>query len=135
MQAALRGRGGPGGNLYFNPFGSADPRSPFYRAGITDNSQEVVDWLVESVKWRDTWDRLKYFDVVFNGELFDVPGGTVRAAVGGQLRSQKTFDFEHPLTAERDNLYANAVAPLPPRVDRESGVRAIFGEIEITDCP
>lgn len=131
MQAALRGRGGPGGNLYFNPFGSADPRSPFYRAGITDNSQEVVDWLVESVKWRDTWDRLKYFDVVFNGELFDVPGGTVRAAVGGQLRSQKTFDFEHPLTAERDNLYANAVAPLPPRVDRESGVRAIFGEIEV----
>ncbi len=131
MQAALRGRGGPGGNLYFNPFGSADPRSPFYRAGITDNSQEVVDWLVESVKWRDTWDRLKYFDVVFNGELFDVPGGTVRAAIGGQLRSQKTFDFEHPLTAERDNLYANAVAPLPPRVDRESGVRAIFGEIEV----
>lgn len=131
MQAALRGQGGPGGNQYFNPFGSADSRSPLYRAGITDNSQEVVDWLVEPVKWRDTWDRLKYFDVVFNGELFDVPGGTVRAAIGGQLRSQKTFDFEHPLTAERDNLYSTATAPLTPRVDRESGVRAIFGEIEV----
>lgn len=133
MQAALRGRGGPGGNEYFNPFGSADQRSPLYRAGVTDNSQEVVDWLVESVKWRDTWDRLKYFDVVFNGEVFELPGGTVRAAVGGQLRNQKTFDFEHPLTAERDNLYATAAltTPLPPRIDRTSGVRAIFGEIEI----
>lgn len=131
MRNALAGRGGPGGNEYFNPFGSADPRSPFYRAGVTGNSQAMVDWLVDSVKWRDTWDRLKYLDVVFNGELFDVPAGTVRAAIGGQLRSQKVFDFEHPLTAEKDNLYANASLPLTPRVDRESGVRAIFGEIEV----
>ncbi|MDP2128659.1 MAG: TonB-dependent receptor [Pseudohongiella sp.] len=131
MQAALRGQGGPGGNQYFNPFGSADPRSPFYRAGITSNSQEVVDWLVESVKWTDTRDKLKYFDIVFNGEVMDIPSGTVRAAVGGQVRNQKTFDFEHPLTAIRDNLYSNAIAPLTPRVDRSSGVRAIFGEIEV----
>ena len=55
----------------------------------------------------------------------------MRAAVGGQIRNQKTFDPEHPLTAERDNLYSNAAAALPPRVDRTSGVRAIFGEVEI----
>ncbi|MDP2379943.1 MAG: TonB-dependent receptor plug domain-containing protein, partial [Pseudohongiella sp.] len=102
MRAALRGQGGPGGNQYFNPFGSADPRSPLYRAGITDNSQELVDWLVEEVVWIDTRDKLKYFDVVFNGEVMEVPNGTIRAAVGGQVRNQKTFDFEHPLTAERD---------------------------------
>lgn len=131
MSDALAGRGGPGGNEYFNPFGSADPRSPLYVAGVTDNSQQVVDWLVEEVKWRDTWDRLKYFDVVFNGEVIELPGGTVRAAVGGQIRNQKTFDPEHPLTAERDNLYSNASAALTPRVDRTSGVRAVFGEVEI----
>jgi len=131
MADALNGRGGPGGNEYFNPFGSADPRSPYYVAGVTDNSQEVVDWLVEKVKWRDTWDRLRYMDVVFNGDLFDIPGGTVKAAVGGQWRAHKDFDFEHPLTAEKDNLYSAVTADLPERVDRESGVRAIFGEVEI----
>lgn len=131
MQAALRGLGGPGGNQYFNPFGSADSRSPRYRAGITDNKQEVVDWLVEEVIWIDTRDKLKYFDVVFNGEVMDVPNGKIRAAVGGQIRNLKTFDFEHPLTAIRDNLYSNATAALTPRVDRNSGVRAIFAEVEI----
>lgn len=131
MQAAFNGKGGPNGNQWFNPFGSADPRSPYYVAGVTDNSQELVDWLVDPVSYRDTWDRLKYFDVVFNGDVFDLPGGTVKAAVGGQLRNNKDFDFESPLTAAYDNLYATITTPLVPTQDRDSSVRAIFGEVEI----
>src|SRR5690606_8302583 len=100
MKEALAGRGGPGGNEWFNPFGSVDPRSPYYVAGVTENSQQLVDWLVDEVKWRDTWDRLRYLDVVFNGDVFAVPAGTVKAAVGGQWRAHKDFDFEHPLTAQ-----------------------------------
>src|SRR5690606_30354280 len=70
-------------------------------------------------------------DVVFDGEVFDLPNGTVRAAVGGQLRKQKDFDFENPLSLEYDNLYRTATTPLEPLTDRESGVRAMFAEIEI----
>lgn len=131
MQAALNGRGGPNGNDWFNPFASSDSRSPFYVAGVTDNSQEMMDWLVDPISYRDTQDRLTYFDFVFNGEVIDLPNGTIRAAFGGQYRNQKDFDFEHPLTLARDNLYSNALATLVPLTDRDSSVRAVFGEIEI----
>lgn len=131
MIAALNGTGGPNGNEWFNPFGSSDPRSPFYVAGVTSNSQQLVDWLVDPVTYTDTKDRLKYFDVVFNGELFELPHGTVRAAIGGQIRETKSFDFNNPLSAEYDNLYATKTTILLPLQDRISGVRAIFGEIEV----
>ncbi len=131
MVAALNGEGGPNGDEWFNPFGSADPRSPFYEAGVTDNSQELMDWLVTPVSYRDIQDQLKYFDVVFNGEVFELPGGIIRAAVGGQYRNHKDFDFEHPLTLERDNLYSTATAELLPLTDRDSSVRAVFAEVEI----
>jgi len=131
MVAALNGRGGPAGNEWFNPFGSADPRSPFYNAARTANSQAMMDWLVDPLKYRDTHDRLKYFDFVFNGEVMDVPNGTIRAAFGGQLRNQKDFDFENPYTTMRDNLYSNATAALVPTTDRDSSVRAVFAEVEI----
>ncbi|MDX1491147.1 MAG: TonB-dependent receptor [Pseudohongiellaceae bacterium] len=135
MQRALAGEGGPNTDEYFNPFGSADPRSPFYVAGVTDNSQELVDWLLDDVTYRNEWNRLKYFDLILNGELFEVPSGVVKAAVGGQIRSHKEFDVGstklNPLTRDEDNLYVTATAPLEPREDRESGVRAIFAELEV----
>jgi len=131
MIAALNGRGGPNSNEWFNPFGSSDSRSPFYRAGVTDNSQEMMDWLITPVSYRDIQDQLKYFDVVFNGEVYELPSGTIRAAVGGQYRNHKDFDFENPLSLERDNLYRTATAPLLPLIDRDSSVRAVFAEVEI----
>lgn len=131
MQQALRGEGGPNGDQWFNPFGSADPRSPFYDAATTANSQELMDWLVDPNKYRDTHDRLGYVDVVFSGEVFDLPNGTVLAAVGGQWREHTEFEFENPVTAEYDNLYVNASLPLVPPEARPSAVRAVFAEIEI----
>lgn len=131
MRAALRGQGGPSGNQWFNPFGSADPRSPFYNAARTANSQEMMDWLVVPNKYRDTQDRQTYLDFVFNGEVMDLPNGTVLAAVGGQWREHTEFEFENPVTASYDNLYANALLPLVPPEDRPSAVRAVFAEVEI----
>jgi len=131
MQQALRGEGGPGGNEWFNPFGSSDPRSPYYNAATTANSQELMDWLVDSNKWRDTQDRLTYLDFVFSGEVFDVPNGTVLAAIGGQWREHTEFEFENPVTAGYDNLYVNAQLELVPPESRPSAVRAVFAEIEI----
>lgn len=131
MQAALKGKGGRGGNEWFNPFGSADQRSPNFKPGITQNSQALVDWLHVPLKYRDTHERLKYFDVVFNGDLMEWRGGAIKAAVGGQLRHTRDFEFVDSLAARRDDLYSNITAPLGLIEDRDSGVRAVFGEVEI----
>lgn len=131
MQAALRGEGGENGDGWFNPFGSADTRSPNYEAGVTDNSQALVDWLHVPLKYRDTHDRLKYVDTVFAGEVLELPGGILRAAVGGQLRHLRNFEFEDTLQTARDDLYQNIDAPLDIAATRDSGVRSVFGEVEI----
>lgn len=131
MQAALRGEGGAGGDEWFNPFGSADSRSPYYEAGVTDNSQELVDWLHVPAKYRDQKERLKYFDVVFSGDVIEMPAGTLKAAVGGQMRHLRTFEFQDFLQTARDDLYQNIATPLDIAKDRDSGVRAIFAELEI----
>ena len=131
MQAALRGEGGAGGDEWFNPFGSADSRSPYYEAGVTDNSQELVDWLHVPAKYRDQKERLKYFDVVFSGDVIEMPAGTLKAAVGGQVRHLRTFEFQDFLQPARDDLYQNIATPLDIAKDRDSGVRAIFAELEI----
>jgi len=131
MVAALNGRGGPNGNEWFNPFGSADPRSPYYVAGVTDNSQELVDWLSDTVTYRDTQDKLRYVDFVFNGDVFEVPNGMVKAAIGGQWRSNRENGFQSPFVAERDSLYTAVNADLAPVQDFETNVRAVFAEVEI----
>lgn len=131
MQAALRGEGGESGSEWFNPFGSADPRSPYYEAGVTDNSQHVVDWMHVPAKYRDQKDRLKYFDVVFSGDVFELPSGTLKAAVGSQFRHLRAFEFEDFLQTARDDLYQNIAAPIDISRDRDSGVRAFFAELEI----
>lgn len=131
MQAALRGEGGESGDQWFNPFASSDPRSPNYAAGVTDNDQALVDWLHVPVKYRDTHDRLKYFDTIFAGDIVDIPQGTIRGAVGMQLRHLRTFEFEDELEQARDDLYLNIAAPLGIARDRDSGVRAFFGEVEV----
>lgn len=131
MSQAMAGKGGIGGNEWFNPFASSDPRSPFYAEGITSNSQALVDWLHVPTKFRDTHDRLKYFDLVFNGEVYDLPNGTIKAAVGGQLRHLKNFEFRDKLVEARDDLYSNITSPLDVVADRNSGVRAMFAEVEV----
>ena len=46
LQLAFDGQGGPSGNEYYNPVGSADPRSPFYEEGVTGNSLELTGCLL-----------------------------------------------------------------------------------------
>lgn len=131
MQAALRGEGGESGNEWFNPFGSADPRSPNYQSGVTDNSQELVDWLHVPLQYRDDQDRFKSLDTVLSGEVMEIPTGTVRAAVGVQLRHLRAFEFQDELEVARDDLNQDISAPLDTAADRDSGVRSLFGELEV----
>ena len=131
LQLALDGQGGPGGNEYFNPFGSADPRSPYFVQGVTDNSQEVTDWIFENdLNSLTSRDYLDIFETTMTGELFDVPAGPVQMAFGYQWRDVKEQLFANPLDALGHDYNTAVGAPLPTNEEYVSAVRAAFIEFE-----
>lgn len=127
VQAAFQGRGGVGGNEWFNPFMSSDPRSPFFVAGVTENSQALVDWLSQQATTEDK-KRFQVFDTVVTGPLFDVPAGTVQMAFGGHIRDQK--DIDNPVKARLRGEDFNTPATFQTQAVSESTVRAVFLELE-----
>lgn len=131
LQSALIGQGGPGGNEWFNPFGSADVRSPFYQQGVTDNSQALVDWLAPSVRYRTGKSELTVFELNATGDLFELPAGMSQMAVGYQMRDLAESDFAHPLSKIRQNYNASIRDSVP--VDRRYGsrVQAAYLELEV----
>jgi len=86
-QAAMVGEGGPNGNEYYNPLLSSDPRSPFYVEGVTNNSQEVVDWMFTKTDQELNRDRLLTFDSLVTGEVLDLPAGPLQMAFGVHSRN------------------------------------------------
>jgi outer membrane receptor protein involved in Fe transport len=117
MQQALIGQGGPNGDEFFNPFGSADPRSPFFDEATTRNSQQVVDWMhtnVDNVLARD--DELDIFEATIAGELFELPAGTLQMATGFQMRDNSEGLFRNPLELVSLDYNVNIV-DTPPRND------------------
>ena len=81
----------------FNPFVSTDPS--------TLNTQAVADstYVINRV---NNEDKLQTFDLVFNGEIapggFELPGGTIGAALGYQRREDRFSDMPslHSLTGD-----------------------------------
>lgn len=131
LQAALNGQGGPNGDQYFNPFGSADPRSPYYQAGVTGNSQEVVDWLYSIEKYQSRRENLWYVESIATGDVFELPQGTVKAAVGAQVRETQVQTRPTSLSMAQDN-YISSIADDPPEpTDTSSEVRAVFLELDV----
>lgn len=131
LQQALMGRGGPNGNEYFNPFGSADPRSPLYVAGVTDNSPAMMEWLWEPIKLTSDRDFLDIFEVTVTGELFDLPAGAVSMATGYQWRDTIVQDFQNPLSKVGNNYNVDITTPVRQDVEFFSQVRAVFMEFEV----
>ncbi len=132
LQLALQGLGGPNGNEYWNPFGSADPRSPFFVKGKTDNSVAVTEWLFERDKNRLTQkEDLDIFETVLTGELFSVPAGAVAMAAGYQWRDFFDDRFANPIDAMGWDYNTVAGAPLPTDEHYASEVRAAFMEVEV----
>src|SRR5690606_9929572 len=107
LQKALIGQGGPGGNEWFNPFGSADVRSPYYVAGVTSNSQELVDWIAPSIRYRSGKNELTVFELNATGDLIELPAGMSQIAVGYQMRDQQEVDNAHPLSKIGENYNAS----------------------------
>lgn len=107
FQLALRGLGGAGCNpvtgtpgaggcQYFNPFSNAiqsnfitGQTNPNY-SGAVANDPELIRWFFQPTRG-DFTSEMFVLDAVFNGEIpaWELPGGTVGWAVGGQYREQK----------------------------------------------
>ncbi|MGM0631747.1 MAG: TonB-dependent receptor domain-containing protein [Pseudomonadota bacterium] len=131
LQAALIGQGGPGGDQWLNPFGSADPRSPFYQQGVTDNSQAVVDHVAPQVDFTTTERDLQIFELNATGEAFQLPAGPLLMATGYQMRNIDEVDYANPLSASGDD-YNTSVIDTPP-TDKSYGskVHAAYLELEV----
>ncbi len=132
MQQALLGQGGPNGNEYWNPFGSADPRSPFYNEATTRNSQELVDWLFTNVDNVTTnYDELDVFETTIAGELFQLPAGALQMATGFQMRDRSEFIGNNPLELTQADYNVNIVDTPPSNDTYFNKVYAGFIELDI----
>jgi iron complex outermembrane recepter protein len=131
LAAALIGQGGPSGNEWLNPFGSADPRSPFFIAGQTENSQALVDWLAPEVDFTDIDTTLQIFELNATGEVLDMPAGPLSMAVGYQRRDIDTDDYANPLAAAGLDYNTSVIDSPPVDTSYGSAVNAAYLELEV----
>ena len=114
LQAGLAGTGGPNGNQFYSPFGSAT------------NPAGLVDFLLEdSVQQGEA--SLTTVELITSGELFEMSAGSVGAAVGFQYRDE---DLEVDLD---DILNADDFYTLPGGDDfsADRDVWAVFAELNV----
>ncbi len=131
LQLALVGKGGPNGNEWFNPFGSADKRSPFYVESRTKNSQPLVDWLFRPNNGTSSRDMLEIGEIVATGELFDVPAGAVQMATGYQWRDNQFWTFANAYSMLKQNYNTSIFSTVPKDEYYASAVNAVFVEFEV----
>jgi len=131
LGAALIGQGGPSGNEWFNPFGSHDVRSPNYVAGVTDNSQAVVDLIAPSLRFRTSQRELTVFEINTTGDLYMLPAGMAQMAVGYQMRDIKEWNNANPLSKARENYNASIIDTPPTDRNYGSTVQAAYVEFEV----
>ena len=133
LQLAMSGMGGPNGNQWFNPFGTQSPLSKGYVKGVTDNPQELIDWLMLSNPNRlGARDFLDVFETVLTGEVMDLPAGAAQMAFGYQWRDLVNEVYEDPYDILGED-YANSQvlgARLQDAVYR-SETRSVFAELEV----
>ena len=132
LQLALRGMGGNSGDQWFNPFGSADPRSPYYEPGL-ENTKELNNWMAyENSNFVSARDYLDVFETLLTGEVFDLPAGPVQTAFGFQWRNLEESTFQEPYNASGENfIWGQVGEPVAPDEVFSSEVRALFAEVEV----
>lgn len=131
LASALIGQGGTGGNEWFNPFGSADPRSPFYDAGTTANSQALVDWIAPTVPFRTSKTELTVFEVNTTGDLYELPAGMAQMAIGYQMRDIDEWNYANPLSEAGINYNSSIIDTPPTDQNYGSRVQAAYLEFEV----
>lgn len=128
---ALRGLGGPNCNpltgtpgvgdcVYFNPFGSA------YIDPAKANSPSLVNSLLGTTDLRGKTS-LVTLDALVTGDLFDLAGQTVQAAVGAQYR-RSTFRHDWGDYINTGELITLGQAP---DFSGKQEVSSVFGEVKV----
>ena len=132
LQLALRGEGGASGDQWFNPFGSQDPRSPYYEPGF-ENPRELNNWMqYRNPNQEYQRNALDVFETVLTGEVFDVPAGAVQMAFGFQWRDLEERTFQEPFEAAGENfIWGVNGEPIAPDEVFNSAVRSVFAEVEV----
>ncbi|HDZ08398.1 hypothetical protein LCGC14_0022740 [marine sediment metagenome] len=131
LQAALAGEGGVDGNGWFNPFGSADPRSPDYVEGVTSNSQALVDWMYDERNQREvSRNNLEIFETMATGEVFQTPWGAAQMAAGYQRREARVRERPNPFSVIGQNYNSSITEAPPVATDYDDRVNAYFVEFE-----
>lgn len=166
FQLALSGLGGPDCNRttgtpgvgpcqYFNPFSNSvsgnsitGATNPQFTGSSPRYSADLVRWFYRE-NWRESVNRLAVAELVFDGTVpgFELPGGEIGWAVGGQYRRNQTevnvspgWDVainpcpDTPITGQRNCLLETG--PLAflgtfAEADLEQDVWAAFGEVRI----
>ncbi len=80
--AATSNNQGQGGCQFYNPFLTSMTNPALA------NSQELIDWMLPTVRRADKRNKLAVWDGVVTGELMELSGGTAMFAVGAQYRKQ-----------------------------------------------
>jgi iron complex outermembrane receptor protein len=134
---------GQDGCEFYNPFltRQADPDMA--------NSQELIDWMLPTVRRADKRNKLGVIDAVLAGEMFDMQGGTAQFAVGAQYRQQnnKSNAPEMNLPGLPNAILGYDEAGVPNEFhyvsnnfecsqcifnyDHDRSVRALFGELSL----
>ena len=132
LQLALRGEGGASGDQWFNPFGSRDPRSPYYEPGF-ENPRELNNWMqYQNPNQENSRKALDVFETMLTGEVFDVPAGAVQMAFGFQWRDLEERTFQEPFEAAGENfIWGVNGEPIAGDEVFNSAVRSVFAEIEV----
>jgi iron complex outermembrane recepter protein len=166
MQLALRGLGGPnctfqtgtpgaGGCLWFNPFSNAInqalysdlPANPGFNTSVA-NSREVIEWFMPFHSYTYRTSTLVAEAQLSGDTYLELPGGSVRFAVGAQFRRNNTnrdnrdgFSNEDqpcldtPITGSRTCTpfpqQALAFTAAGPDIDLTGEVYSLFGEVSV----
>ncbi|MEO8115100.1 MAG: TonB-dependent receptor, partial [Phenylobacterium sp.] len=122
--AALNGVGGPNNNQFYNPFGSA-----LINPALANDPAVVADFTRDS--WRKYNGKIHSLDLILTGDLFKMPAGEVKAAVGAQFRHE-TLDF----ASDHDQQTGNFVFLFSgPDFGISRDIWAVFGELAAPLAP
>lgn len=106
---------------------SGDPGAAFNPFGIGSNSQSQLDAVSQNLLTLGK-STMTIVDAKVNGELFNLPGGPLAIAVGGEHREEQGESVPDAATQNADTVGFNSADALyGPRRD----VNALFGELFI----
>ncbi len=114
---------GQGGCEFYNPFLTRQADASM------SNSQELVDWMMPTIRRADKRNKLGVFDAVLAGELFEMQGGMAQFAVGGQYRNQNAKS----IAPEMNQPGLNAIAGFGAD-GRPDEYRYVSNNFECSEC-